>query len=156
MYVLVRLIDQVIDAEKTCVVTFIDFSAAFDTISHFFVDQALEELNASPKCRAIFRQIYSKASARVKVRASSGETLLSEPFDVRRGVVQGDIFSPLCLILVLAVIMREHLPPGVIASVGGALGALLDSLEYANDAALPDESPEAASHRVTALAEGAW
>jgi hypothetical protein len=156
VYILARLIDQVIEAERSCVVTFIDFSAAFDTISHFFLDQALEEAQASPKCRAIFRQIYEKATARVKMRSAGGETLLSDSFDVRRGVVQGDIFSPLCFILALAIIMKRHLPPGGIASVGGALGALLDSLEYADDAALLDVTTEAASTRVTALAEGAW
>jgi exonuclease III/uncharacterized C2H2 Zn-finger protein len=156
VYILARLIDQVINAEKSCVVTFIDFSAAFDTVSHFFLDQALEESNCGPKCRAIFREIYRKASARVKLRSASGETLLSDPLDVRRGVVQGDIFSPLCFILALSVIMKKHLPPGGIESVGGALGALLDSLEYADDAALLDVTPEDASTRVTALAEGAW
>jgi len=156
IYILATLIDQVIKAEKSCVVTFIDFSAAFDTVSHFFLDQALEEAEASPKCRAIFREIYSKASARVKLRSPSGETLLSDPFDVRRGVVQGDIFSPLCFILALAIIMKKHLPPGGIASMGGALGALLSSLEYADDAALLDSTPEEASRRVTALAKGAW
>ena len=156
VYILARLIDQVIKAESTCVVTFIDFSAAFDTVSHFFLDQALEEAQVSVKCRAIFREIYEKAKGRVKIRSPSGETLLSEPFDLRRGVVQGDIFSPLCFILAMAVIIKRHLPPGGIASLGGSLGALLSSLEYADDAALIDDSAGSASLRVTALSEGAW
>jgi hypothetical protein len=143
----------VIKAESSCVVTFIDFSAAFDTVSHFFLDQALEEAGASVKCRAIFREIYEKAKGRVKIRSPSGETLLSEPFDIRRGVVQGDIFSPLCFILALAVIIKKHLPPGGVAAMGGALGALLSSLEYADDAALLDDSAESASTRVTALSK---
>ena len=36
------------------------------------------------------------------------------------------------------------------------MGVLLDSLEYADDAALLDATPECASDRVTALAAGAW
>jgi hypothetical protein len=36
------------------------------------------------------------------------------------------------------------------------LGALLSSLEYADDAALLDDSAESASTRVTALSKGAW
>jgi hypothetical protein len=119
---------------------------------NYFLDQALEEANCGPKCRAIFREIYGKASARVKARSPSGETLLSDAFDVRRGVVQGDIFSPLCFILALAIIMKKHLPAGGIS----ALGVLLDSLEYADDAALLDATPGCASDRVTALATGAW
>ena len=44
----------------------------------------------------------------VCLRLPSGETLCSEPFPVRRGVIQGDIFSPQCFTLGLDRIFRLH------------------------------------------------
>lgn len=47
--------------------TFIDYSAAFDTIGHKFLDATLGDAKATPKTRSIFRAIYSSATARTKV-----------------------------------------------------------------------------------------
>ena len=60
----------------------------------------------------------------------------SKPLDVRRGVVQGDIFSPVCFIIALECLMRESDKDGGVT----VLGVLLSRLEFADDAALIDES----------------
>jgi hypothetical protein len=226
--VLSMLMDEILAAHRKCVVTFIDFCAAFDTVSHNFLDEALEiatceaferrvrdfEANAganvedeadaanetpdlvddgdseserdegsdegqvgasrpvlSWKCRAVFRAIYSKASAKVRVTDSEGKHVFSETFPVRRGVVQGDIFSPLCFIVALELIMRrfgheqgcrgeeeegcEH----DCSSVGvfdGIIGQAIESLVllYADDAALVDADADSASRRVQRVSDG--
>ena len=66
---------QLIILQKTpgnkAVITYIDFVAAFDSISHRFLDEALEEAEASDKSRAIFRAIYKSATAVVRVSPKS-------------------------------------------------------------------------------------
>ena len=89
-------------------VVFIDYTAAFDSVSHFFLDEALGEAGASDKSRSVFRSIYENASASVRVRNADGTDTLSSSFPVRRGVVQGDIFSPLCFIVALDCIFLRH------------------------------------------------
>ena len=53
--------------------TFIDFVSAFDTVSHHFLDKVLGEANTSSKVRAVFRAIYTKAAAAVRVTGTGGE-----------------------------------------------------------------------------------
>ena len=64
---------------------FIDFAAAFDSVSHRLLDESLAAANASDKSRAIFRAIYTEAAG--------------EMVSIKRGVVQGDIASPYILVL---------------------------------------------------------
>ena len=52
------LIDSVLEIGSSCVLTFVDFAAAFDTVSHKLLDEALAEAGASDKSRALFRAIY--------------------------------------------------------------------------------------------------
>ena len=81
--------------------------------------------------RAIFRAIYRSATAQVRVQPpGGGGPIKTKPFDVNRGVVQGDIFSPVCFIVALECLMRK-------ADAGGGVTMLqvfLSKLEY--DAAL--------------------
>ena len=53
--------DQFVKGNKKCVVTFIDFAAAFDSVSHCFLDLTLGKAKASRKTRAMFREIYRAA-----------------------------------------------------------------------------------------------
>ena len=59
---LAKLMHSVLLNGQECVITFIDFVAAFDSVSHSFLDSALFEAGASEKSRAIFGAIYEKAS----------------------------------------------------------------------------------------------
>ena len=65
--ILRTLVDKMLTEGKPLVLTFIDYSAAFDSVGHKFLDSALGEANnARPKTRVIFRSIYGSASARTK------------------------------------------------------------------------------------------
>jgi hypothetical protein len=150
IYLLARLMDSVLESQETCVVTFIDFVAAFDSVSHRFLESALFEAGASDKSRAIFKAIYSKAAAQIRVTTAAGEQVFSQKFQVDRGVIQGDIFSPLCFIVALESIMRKHGGKGTVT----AFGVLIDRLEYADDAALIDRDSVLAAQRVTRLCAG--
>ena len=97
---LLRVIyDQFIKSNSNFVVTYIDFKAAFDSVSHKYIDSALAKAGASRKSRAIFRAIYRAASGTARTNGTQGGKVYSERFNVARGVVQGDIISPILFIL---------------------------------------------------------
>ena len=135
--------------------TFIDFVAAFDTVSHKFLDQALTEAGASEKVRGVFRAIYSAAIAHVRVRDAGGRVSQSKSFPVRRGVVQGDIFSPVCFVIALECLFRRCDSHGGLSLAGVWIERLERLREYADDAALVDVGYEMASRRVSELARKA-
>ena len=150
--ILRTIIEDVLEQGQSICATFIDYSAAFDSVSHNFIDSALADAGASIKTRRLFRAIYQAASAVTKVQGVDGKVVYSTPFPIRRGVVQGDITSPLYFIIALEAILRKHdrhQHKGV--SFGGTTVA---TLGYADDAALLDKDPKVASERVTAISHG--
>ena len=148
------LMDAVLRAGKQAVVTFIDYRAAFDTISHRFLDESLTAAGVQPKIRRIVKAIYTEATGMVRLRLPSGETMCSEPFPVRRGVIQGDIFSPQCFTLGLDRIFRLHDIAGQGIGDPSLCDVTASKLEYADDVGLLDWTAAEASARVSALASG--
>ena len=67
-------------------------------ISHKFLDRSLARAGASRKTRAMFRAIYKATEGMTRVRGLNGQHIYSETFKVRRGVIQGDIISPIFFI----------------------------------------------------------
>ena len=83
------------DCSTRAVITYNDFVAAFDSVSHRFLDDSMAESKCRHKTRAMFRAIYRSATAQVRVQPPGGGDLIkTKPFGENRGVVQGDIFSP--------------------------------------------------------------
>jgi len=145
------------------VVVFLDYKAAFDSVSHLFLDESLGVAGASDKTRAMFRAVYGKANAVVRVRKGNGEEVFSESFDVRRGVVQGDIFSPLCFIIALARVMELHdtktqgdgLQLGHDDQQEGAYAKrIIRALLYADDAAILCKDEKEATVRLCSIQSG--
>ena len=142
--------DDMIDMGKTLYVTFIDYTAAFDSVSHKFLDEALQRAGASAKSRALFRAVYVVANAVTKVTGTDGKEIFSEPFAINRGVIQGDILSPLYFILALELILRRH---DDIAGKGVDFGGeRLHTLGYADDADLLDGDKDVSTERVSLIA----
>ena len=136
---------------KHMYVSFIDYRAAFDSVDHKFLDRALQRAGATPKTRALFRVIYSKANAKTAVSDVDGVTVYSDSFLIKRGVVQGDITSPVYFILALELILELH---DRHPDKGVQLGRqTIHTLGYADDAALLDYELDVATARVTAIAQ---
>ena len=84
----------------------------------------------------MFRKIYSKATAKTRVKSIDGQHVYSKSFPVRRGVIQGGITSPLYFIIALEAILRKY---DNITGKGVSFGGrTLHTLGYADDAALVD------------------
>ena len=77
---------------------------------------------------------------------------MSDPFPIKRGVVQGDVTSPLYFVLALELILRKY------DSIRGneiKIGAMtVDTVGYADDAALLDSQVDVVTERVTSISIG--
>ena len=150
--ILRTLCDYILNLDQKLYATFIDYSSAFDTVSHRFLDRALAEAKATDKSRAVFRSIYGAATANTKVQDTDGKQVYSDTFPINRGVLQGDITSPLYFILALELILKLHdTHPSKGVDFGGRQ---VHTLGYADDCALLDTTLETATERVTAIAKG--
>ena len=69
-------INMVLREGRRAVVTFIDYSAAFDTECQIFLDSALAEAGVSVKVRRIVQAIFAAATGVVRIRQPGGGILL--------------------------------------------------------------------------------
>ena len=146
------LYNQMISEDKLLYVTFIDYQAAFDSVSHKFLDVSLKKAGATRKTRAMFRAIYSAAEGTARVRGLQGNQVYSTSFKVRRGVIQGDIISPIFFILAMEQLFRTHDADPVGSTVGNYLH--VGVLGYADDAALVSHSIDRLSQRLSSISRG--
>ena len=137
------------------IITFIDYSAAFDTESQKFLDEALAAANVSTKLRRVIQSIFRVAHGCVRIRQNDGSFAQSDFFDIARGVLQGDIFSAVAFIVGLWRIFSKHDVPGAGVIVGQPPYEVhVSKLEYADDAGLIDENTEISSLRLTSVSNG--
>ena len=121
-------------------------------MSHKFLDEALAEAGAADKTSAMFRAMYAAATATTKVTDIDGKVVHSRTFSINRGVIQGDIVSPLYFVLALELILRRHdTHPDKGISFGEKK---VSTLGYADDATLIDNDLAVASARVNSIAVG--
>ena len=105
--ILRTLCQRMLSLGEVITVTFIDYSITFDSVSHHFLDNDLKDVGVPTKLRAMFRAVYNKsASAYTTVATADNKKVKSDIFPINRGVVQGDITSPLYFILALELILR--------------------------------------------------
>ena len=148
-------IKMVLRESRTAVITFIDYTAAFDTESHVFLDEALSYAGVSIKVRRLIQSIYKVAHGCVRISKPDGSFEYSDVFDINRGVLQGDIFSPVAFITGLWRIFALHDIPDAGMTVGTAPHSVhISDLAYADDAALIDPDVLVSSHRLSAISTG--
>ena len=143
-------INMILREAREAVITFIDYKAAFDTESQLFLDEALSSAGASIKVRRVIQAVFNAASGCIRI-----EDELSEPFNISRGVLQGDIFSPVAFIVGLWRIFVIHDSPNAGITLGSAPHEVkISALEYADDAGLLDANVADASVRMSAISRG--
>ena len=151
------LCDKMMAMGQSLAVVFIDYKAAFDSVSHKFIDTALEKAGVSTKARAMFRAIYKAAAAFTTVSGADGKTVRSDLFAISRGVLQGDVTSPLFFIMALELILRRHDAANPDTGVPMA-DILIHQLGYADDLAAMDVgTPEGVlrlTDRVGSISQG--
>ena len=104
--------------------------------------------------RALFRAIYISASAFTVAKDTDHTSFKSEVFPIRRGVLQGDILSPLFFILALTLILRKH--DDLVNKGVPLVQTIVHTLTYADDAAQVNGGVlgvQQATDRITSLGE---
>ena len=76
--------------------------------SQLFLDSALAETGVSSKVRRIVQAIFAAATGVVRIRQQDGAVVMSKPFNIERGVLHGDVFSPVCFFAGLDRIFRLY------------------------------------------------
>ena len=133
---------KMVELNKQVVLSFVDFSAAFDSISMKAIIESLTDMGASRKSIALVTVIYAAAKAQMR----GGDTT----FPVDRGALQGDRLSPVIFIVVLAVMLKDGCGGGITIK-----GVNIDILGYADDLCLVAEDAGASSDQSTSLADKA-
>jgi hypothetical protein len=132
------------------VVTFIDYKAAFDTESQLFLDEALSSANVSTKLRRVIQSVFKAAVGCVRI-----DNVSSDPFDIARGVLQGDIFSAIAFIAGLWRTFATYDQPNAGITLGPPPHEVkISALEYADDAGMLDKNAEEASTLLSAISRG--
>jgi adenylate kinase family enzyme len=159
MVILMQLIEKLLeDGEDEAIsrglITYIDFTAAFDSIIHSYLFDALVQYGVPLKYCRLIKMIYVSALVRVRLQEPGGEKSYSRNVAVNRGVIQGDIPSPICFLVALDKLLKDHgNPPNTGIQVTDTLH--LADLEYADDAAMPDKDASIATNRLTNFNEKA-
>lgn len=123
-------------------IAFIDYSKAFDSISHSSIWKALTEQGIEYEYIDLIKAIYTNSMTRVRMETKGPS------FQVERGVKQGDPLSPKIFIAVLESIFGalEWRNMGININ-----GTLLTHLRFADDIVLLSESSEQLAHMLESL-----
>ena len=120
-------------SERTFIV-FIDYSKAFDRVSHIQMFNILNDMGFPRHIVAMMQALYEKQSAIVRWNGSH-----TKPFFIEKGVRQGCILSPLLFCAYTEQVMRE----AEITESGAVIGGRsISNLRYADDTALCGKSPQ--------------
>lgn len=101
IFTLTQLIEKFSEYGKKLYVAFIDYCKAFDSIKHEPLWLALQTQGVENRYIEILKEIYKNSKAVVKLEGKG------EPFDIRRGVKQGDPISPNLFTALLEYIFRQ-------------------------------------------------
>ena len=105
----------------------------------------------------MFRAVYKAAAAFTDVAGADGKKARNSVFNTNRGVLQGDVTSPLFFILALELIMRRHDSAGPDKGVTLA-STMIHVLGCADDVAVLEPGTQEGIHRlenrVTSISRG--
>ena len=102
IFVVRQLQEKYLAANKRLYMAFIDLEKAFDRVPKKVIWWALRKLGVEELIVRMVQGMYANAQSRVRV----GEGY-SEEFEVKVGVHQGSVLSPLLFIIVLEALSRE-------------------------------------------------
>ena len=110
---------------------FVDFEKAFDRVHRDRIWNSLQQRGIPPKIIAIIKESYNNTCCRVL-----HEGQLSDAFEVREGVRQGCILSPVLFLLVIDDIMVSTVGTNEQFGIQWNLFHRLSHLDYADDICL--------------------
>ena len=121
---------------KDLVVTWLDLTNAFGSVSHKLIERVMAQIGLPREFRDIVSDLYCDAYCSVK--SSRG---LTRPLAIERGVKQGDPLSPVLFNLAIEPLIRHVRGLGLALGFQGYMGAHIIQA-YADDIVLFTKKPE--------------
>ena len=129
-----NVIEKTLQMSARTFIVFIDYSKAFDSVSHIQMFDILNDMGFPRHIVALIQALYEKQSAVVRWNGAH-----TKPFFIEKGVRQGCILSPLLFCAYTEQVMRE----AEITESGVVIGGRsISNLRYADDTALCGKSPQ--------------
>lgn len=155
IFAIKRIIEHRHRKGKKTIVTFVDFKKAYDSIDRSTLLDVLEDRGLDATTHAIIKETLSNTTARIRHRST-----LSDSFEIKTGVRQGDGLSPILFNLVLDEVVRQWRQLNSNMKIKGVQigykvkhNAIVDCLAFADDMALLNETEEEAKTALKNLAE---
>lgn len=124
---------------------YIDYKTAYDSVKQKEIWKTMEHFRIPPKLGRIIRATIEGTKSRCRIGNQ-----LSEEFEIRKGVKQGDVLSPLIFNLVLEKAIRQ-----ITINPGGTIyNRQLQMLAYADDVVLIGRRKEAIQNAFVELDRG--
>ena len=143
-----QLIEKSKEFNKSTYIAFIDFKAAFDSVSRDSLWKILQICGVPHELSVLVRQLYTDTRSAVRLASS-----LSEEFSIETGVKQGCVIAPDLFNCVIDHLMRRLLSR---CNLGVQLGEYqLTDLDYADDIAIFAPSACVLQEALTILQEEA-
>ena len=136
---------KMLELGDTLVPSFVDCTAAFDSISLMATIESLTECKASRKSIALVHMTCSAAEAQMR----DGNTT----FPVDRGALQGDRLSPVLFVIALAAVLKNGCGGGVTITGFGGNTINVAVLGHADDLCLAATNATTSSAQTTSLAD---
>jgi hypothetical protein len=127
----------------------VDFEGAFDSVTRTSIIKAMTIFGISEKITKLIEEMYKEYAC--KVEDVGG---LSAPFEIKAGVRQGYLLSPVLSLIVLDIIMKAVVTKGK-RGIQWNLVNKLEDLDYADDICLIAPTLQAMKGKLQALAEEA-
>ena len=124
---------------------FIDFRAAFDSVDSEMMYKIIKHYGLPQKVVNVIRNSYEGFKCCVKAEGEKGQM-----FDVKTGVRQGDVWSPILFGLVINYVLANSVQGGI------DIGRCVADLDFADEVALlgvSDSEVQANLHRIESSAE---
>lgn len=135
IFVLNHIINKTLSLKKKLYCCFIDYQKAFDKIEHANLWQKLTQSGITGKLLNIVKNMYQQIKSRIRFNNT-----ISEIFEYKKGVIQGESLSPLLFSLYIND-LESHLMNNGCSSVE-IEDINLFLFMYADDTVLLAESPE--------------
>ena len=96
------MIEKLIETKETAFIIFIDYSKAFDNVSHNQLFNIMIQMGFSTHLVYLIQSLYVKQEARIQLN-----NWHTEPFSIGKGVRQGCILSPYLFSISTEMVMHE-------------------------------------------------
>ena len=147
-FALQQIIEQRHEYSRHTHMSFIDFKAAFDSLSEDVIWKICTSLEIAEKVISILKAMYSETFSQVRANKP-----LSRKFQIRAGVRQGSVLSPLLFIMGIKWIMKNALAD---KNFGLELdNATVTDLDFADDICQPEDDEDKAQELLTRVSESA-